>query len=304
MMDALHQAVRGARVRRGFWSPRTCVRYVNGEGFVIEDIANPGLFTPFDPFSHDINATDWEILSDDAPPSGADSLDSVGVAEATVTPLRTAKTTRLGERVIQHGADTLDPHETLELYISRTRPKDAGRLADVLLGRFGDLLHVLGASVSELTQVVDTPIALDLKLLHDIAGRLLLMPIKRRNVIASWSTLLTYLRVQMAGSSVETFRGLFLDTRNQLIADEVLGYGTVSHAPVYPREIIKRALQLGASSVILSHQHPSGDPTPSRPDIEITKQVIDAGKPLGITVYDHIIVGTERTESMKALGLI
>jgi DNA repair protein RadC len=227
-----------------------------------------------------------------------------GASEAVGRGFRPGPAHPLAARAEQFGVGSLSEGETLELYIARSRPNGAGAFAALLLGRFGDLQHVLGASLAELAAVVDRDLALDLKLLHGVAAQILRFPIARRCVLTSWSALLAYLRLQMAGAGVECVRILFLDKKNQLIADEVAGRGTVDHAPVYPREIIKRALELNASALIISHQHPSGDPTPSAADIEITRQVIEAGRALRISVHDHIIVGGDDTISMKALGLI
>ena len=125
----------------------------------------------------------------------------------------------------------------------------------------------------------------------------------KRTVISSWSALLAYARVAMAGAPREQFRVLFLDKKNQLIADEVMNEGTVDHAPVYPREVMRRALEMSASAVILAHNHPSGDPTPSAADVDMTRQVVEAGRALRIAVHDHIVVGREGVASLKALGL-
>ena len=129
-------------------------------------------------------------------------------------------------------------------------------------------------------------------------------PVQKRTVISSWTALLAYVRVALAHEPREQFRVLFLDKKNQLIADETMNEGTVDHAPVYPREVMRRALELSASSLILVHNHPSGDPTPSQPDIDMTRQVIEAGRTLRITVHDHLVVGRDGVASFKALGLI
>jgi DNA repair protein RadC len=136
------------------------------------------------------------------------------------------------------------------------------------------------------------------------ANRLARGEVKRRPLLASWSSVLDYCRAAMAFADKEQFRILFLDKRNQLIADEVQQVGTVDHTPVYPREIVKRALELSATAVILVHNHPSGDPTPSRADIQMTQQIVEVAKPLGISVHDHIIVGKEGHASLKGLRLI
>ena len=146
--------------------------------------------------------------------------------------------------------------------------------------------------------------ATDLKIIHAAAGRLARGEVRKRPVLSSWSSVLDYCRTTMAFSEKEEFRLLFLDKRNQLIADEVQQSGTVDHAPVYPREVVKRALELSATALILVHNHPSGDPTPSRADIQMTQAIIDVAKPLGIAVHDHIIVGKEGHASFKGLRLI
>ncbi|HEY9219625.1 MAG TPA: DNA repair protein RadC, partial [Phenylobacterium sp.] len=176
--------------------------------------------------------------------------------------------------------------------------------ADALLVRFGDLPHVVGASLPELAQVVGTEASVELKLLYEFAGRLLAEPLARRSVLSSWSAVADYLRVRLAGEPREQFRVLFLDRKNALIADEVMGHGTVDHAPVYPREVVRRALELNASALVLAHNHPSGDPTPSSADIEMTRQVVDAARALKIAVHDHLVVGGDQAVSLKGLGLM
>jgi DNA repair protein RadC len=234
-----------------------------------------------------------------------DLFESVsGVAEAPTSTFRPRVANRLAERAELHGFDTLNELETLELFIGRTRPQGAATLAAMLIGRFGDLQHVLGATLEELTIAADRELAVDLKLLHSTASRILMFPMARRDVISSWSSLTAYLRLNMAGAGREEFRCLFLDKRNHLIADEILGRGTVDNAPVYPREVIRRALELNASALILAHQHPSQSTDPSAADIEITRQVVEAAKALRIAVHDHIIVAGDNIASMKALGHI
>ncbi len=151
---------------------------------------------------------------------------------------------------------------------------------------------------------VGAALALDLKLIHEATARMGRGEVARRTVISSWSALLAYARVAMAHAPREQFRVLFLDKKNQLIADEVMGHGTIDHAPVYPREVMRRALEVSASAVILVHNHPSGDPTPSAADIDMTRQVVEAGKPLKIAVHDHLVVGAQGVASFKALGLM
>jgi DNA repair protein RadC len=213
---------------------------------------------------------------------------------------------RLRQRVRMAGFQALHDYEALELMLFRTFPRgDVKPLAKRLLGRFGSLSAVLSATVEELVAVkgVGESCALDLKLVHELAQRIGLEPVARRTVISSWSALLDYVKVALRHEAREQFRVLFLDKKNQLIADETMNTGTVDHAPVYPREIVRRALELSASSLILVHNHPSGDPTPSRADIDMTRQVVDAATPLRITVHDHLVVGREGVASFKALGL-
>ena len=214
---------------------------------------------------------------------------------------------RLRERVANGGFASLHDYEVLELYLFRTFPRgDVKPLAKALLARFGSLSAVLSASVEDLRTVagIGEAAALDLKLVHELAQRIGLEPLSKRTVISSWSALLSYVRVALKHEPREQFRVLFLDKKNQLIADEVMNEGTVDHAPVYPREIVRRALELSASSVILLHNHPSGDPTPSRADIDMTRAIAAAAKPLNIAVHDHLIVGREGVASFKALDLM
>jgi len=214
---------------------------------------------------------------------------------------------RLRERARAGGLAALPDYELLELYLFRSLPRgDVKPLAKTLLGRFGSFAAVLGATVEELKTVpgVGETAAVDLKILHEATLRAGREGITKRPVISSWTALLGYVRVALANESREQFRVLFLDKKNQLIADEVMNHGTVDHAPVYPREVMRRALELSSSNLILLHNHPSGDPTPSRPDIEMTKQIVSAGKALSIVVHDHLVVGRDGVASFKALGLI
>ena len=233
-------------------------------------------------------------------------------AEAWLVASRPAAAHHLGhrERLRERAAAAmaaLPDYELLELFLFRSIPRgDIKPLAKSLLARFGDLAGVLAAPALALTQVkgVGEATALDLKLLHEATLRIGRAEVRKRPVISSWSALLAYAKTALAHEPREQFRVLFLDKKNQLIADEVMNEGTVDHAPVYPREVARRALELAASAVILVHNHPSGDPTPSAADIDMTRQVIDAGRALRITVHDHLVVGREGVASFKALGLI
>ncbi|MBL8774185.1 MAG: DNA repair protein RadC [Phenylobacterium sp.] len=214
---------------------------------------------------------------------------------------------RLRERAEAGGLAALPDYEVLELFLFRSIPRgDVKPLAKQLLARFGSLGGVLGATAEELRTVrgVGEALALDLKLLHEAGLRTAREQVARRTVISSWTALLAYVKTAMAHEAREQFRVLFLDKKNQLIADEVMNRGTVDHAPVYPREVVRRALELSASAIILVHNHPSGDPTPSSPDVEMTRQIVDAARPMRISVHDHLVVGRDGVASLKALGLM
>lgn len=229
----------------------------------------------------------------------------LGEASPAFSPNVSASPVReLRSRAVRHGLQALDETQMLQLLLARAAPRRAAALAERLMGRFGGLAQVLGASLPELRQVVDEPVALELKLLQDAARRMLEFPLRRRSILGSWSAVADYLRISMAGRSRECFRVLYLDKRNGLIADELMGEGTVDHAPVYPREVVRRALELAAVSCCLAHNHPSGDANPSRADIEITRQVVDACRALGITVHDHFLVAGGEVVSFRAAGLM
>ncbi len=214
---------------------------------------------------------------------------------------------RLRLRARRAGPDALPDYELLELFLYRSIPRtDVKPLAKTLLTRFGGLAGVLAASIGDLRQVpgVGEAVALDLKLMQEAALRIGRETLSKRPLISSWSALLAYVRTELAHEPREQFRVLFLDKKNCLIADEMLGSGTVDHAPVYPREVARRALELSASAVILLHNHPSGDPSPSPADIDMTRQIVEALRPLRIAVHDHLVVGRDGVASFKALGLI
>jgi DNA repair protein RadC len=214
---------------------------------------------------------------------------------------------RLRARARAGGLSALPDYELLELYLARSIPRrDVKPLAKALIARFGSLAGVWGAPIEALTGVagVGEAVALDLKLVHEAAQRFARERVEKRTVISSSSALAAYVKVTLAHEPREQFRVLFLDKKNQLIADEVMNRGTTDHAPVYPREVARRALELAASALILLHNHPSGDPTPSSADVQITRQVVEAARALGLSVHDHLVVGRDGIASLKALGLL
>ena len=214
---------------------------------------------------------------------------------------------RLRNRYRDSGDTALADYELLELLLFRLIPRrDTKPIAKALLDRFGTLAAVFGAPAALLQEVkgIGEAVALDLKLIATVGHRVLKSEIKGKQLLASWSAVIDYCHAAMAFEAREQFRILFLDKRNVLIADEVQGAGTVDHTPVYPREVVKRALELSATAIILVHNHPSGDPTPSRADIDMTQMIITTAKPLGITVHDHIIIGKDGHVSFKGLRLI
>lgn len=212
---------------------------------------------------------------------------------------------RLRERFREAGAAALSDYELLELVLFAGMPRrDVKPLAKLLLGKFGSFADVLAASQEKLSEFLGEGAVVQLKIVEAAALRLSRTRLLGKPALSSWSALLDYCSAAMARSETEEFRVLFLDRKNALIADEVQSHGTVDHAPVYPREIIKRALALNASALILAHNHPSGDPTPSRADIEMTREIAEAARALRIAVHDHIVIGRGGTASFKALGLL
>jgi DNA repair protein RadC len=214
---------------------------------------------------------------------------------------------RLKVRFAEGGPDAVPDYELLEMVLFRAiRRGDTKMLAKDLLRRFGTFAEVLAADPARLMEVngVGEAVAMDIKIVHAAALRLMKGQVINRPVLATWKTILDYVKAAMAFNDIEQFRVLFLDKKNQLIADEVQQEGTVDHTPVYPREVVKRALELGASAIVLVHNHPSGDPTPSMADIDMTKKVIDAGSRLGVAVHDHIIVGRKGHVALRQQGLI
>ena len=214
---------------------------------------------------------------------------------------------RLRQRFREAGPAGLADYELLELFLFRLLPRrDTKPVAKALLQRFGSLSEVFGAPPALLEEIdgIGESVALDIKATAALAQRMLKDDLKARQLLGSWDAVLGYCRSAMAFEQREQFRILFLDKKNCLIADEVQQTGTVDHTPVYPREIVRRALELSATALILVHNHPSGDPTPSRADIDMTKTVVETAKPLGIAVHDHIIIGRQGHASLRGLGLM
>ena len=214
---------------------------------------------------------------------------------------------RLRDRFLSGGAAALPDYELLELVLFRAIPRqDVKPLARALIDAFGDFNRVIAAPVAALKQVkgVGDAVITEVKIVEAAAHRMARSKIMARHVVSSWDALLDYCHTVMAHRDTEQFRILYLDTKNTLIADEEQARGTIDHVPVYPREVVKRGLELNAASLILVHNHPSGDPTPSQADIAMTAQIEAAARALGITVHDHLIIGKSRELSFRAEGLI
>jgi DNA repair protein RadC len=232
---------------------------------------------------------------------------SKGFADAGAKPHYLGHRERLRERFRQAGSDALPDYELLELVLFRAVARaDTKPLAKALVDRFGSFAEVISAAPERLKEVkgVGDAIVTELKLIHAGALRLMKGEVRKRTALSSWPLVLDYCRASMAFAEKEQFRILFLDRKNQLIADEVQQEGTVDHTPIYPREVIKRALELSASAIILVHNHPSGDPTPSIADIDMTRKIIEAGEKLGVAIHDHIVIGRSGHASFKSLKLI
>jgi DNA repair protein RadC len=214
---------------------------------------------------------------------------------------------RLRERFLTGGPDAVPDYELLELVLFRAIPRqDVKPLARRLLDAFGDFNGVLSASPDRIAEVegAGEAVAVEFKIVEAAAHRLSRARVLGRQVISSWDALLDYCHTVMSHRTTEHFRILFLDRKNTLIADEEQARGTVDHVPVYPREVVKRALELNASALILVHNHPSGDPTPSQADIAMTAQIRTAAEALGLTLHDHIIIGKSREQSFRASGML
>lgn len=214
---------------------------------------------------------------------------------------------RLRARFKKAGIDGVQDYELLELVLFRAIPRrDVKPLAKELIKTFGGFAEAIAAPIERLKEVkgVSENVAQELKIVQAASIKLSQARVLKRPVISSWNDLLSYCRAAMADEKTELFRILFLDKKNVLIADEVQQRGTVDHTPVYPREVVKRALELGASAIILVHNHPSGDPTPSRADVDMTNQIVKAAAALNIRIHDHLVIGHEKYASFKTLGLL
>ncbi|HEX4158576.1 MAG TPA: DNA repair protein RadC [Rhizomicrobium sp.] len=230
-----------------------------------------------------------------------------GLSDCEATPHYFGHRDRLRERLLERGAESLADYELMELVLFAAIPRrDVKPLAKQLIDRFGSFADAIAAPPERLKQfkwLTGKGVA-QLKIVEAAAVRLAKTRVIGKTALSSWNALLDYCAAAMARATEEQFRVLFLDRKNVLIQDKVMNRGTVDHAPVYPREIVKLALELSASALILVHNHPSGDPTPSRADIEMTREVVEAARALRIAVHDHIVIGRNGTASFKALGLL
>ena len=214
---------------------------------------------------------------------------------------------RLRARFLKGGDDAVADYELLELVLFRAIPRrDVKPLAKQLLKQFGTFSAVMTAPPHRLRKIdgIGDSVIAEFKIVNAAALKLAQGQIMDRPALSSWSALLDYCQASMAYNATEQFRILFLDRKNILIADEIQQEGTVDHTPVYPREVVKRALELGASALILVHNHPSGDPTPSQADIDMTRQIIAAARPLKIDIHDHLIIGRGEHVSFRSTGLL
>lgn len=213
---------------------------------------------------------------------------------------------RLRQRLIEAGAENLPDYELMEILLFANDPRrDVKPLAKELIDRFGSFADAVSASPDALrgAGLRDPAVAL-LKAVREAALRLARAELRERSVLGSWDKLLDYCKAHIAHGTIEEFHLLFLDRKNGLIAHERQQRGTVDHTPVYPREVVKRALELNASALILVHNHPSGDPTPSKADISVTREIVKAAAPLNLTVHDHLIIGRGRHTSLREMGLL
>ena len=248
---------------------------------------------------------DKAFMTDAAPPSAKAAQDK-RPGKGTTEPDHAGHRQRVRERFLKARGELAD-YELIELLLFAAMPRrDVKPIAKALLKRFGSFAGVLNADVRSLTEIngMGETAAISLIAVREAAVRLLQSDILEQPVLGNWQSLMDYVRAAMAHGKKEQFRILFLNRKNVLIADELQQEGTVDHTPVYPREVIKRALDLGASALILVHNHPSGDPTPSQADIEMTRELQSAGDKLGIQLHDHIVVSKNGNTSFKTLGLL
>jgi DNA repair protein RadC len=214
---------------------------------------------------------------------------------------------RMRTRLLIAGPEALADHELLEMVLFLALPRrDTKPIARLLLDRFGSFARAVAAPLADLRRIegLGDAGAAALKTVQAAALRLARAEVLHRPVLANWDRLMEYLNAEMAREPVEQFRVLFLDARNRLLADEAQGHGTVNHTPVYPREVVKRALELRATALILVHNHPSGDPTPSHEDVQMTQQVQQAAQALALALHDHVVIGNGRWLSFRREGLI
>lgn len=214
---------------------------------------------------------------------------------------------RLRERFMAGGANAMPDYELLELILFRAVPRqDVKPIAKRLLKRFGDFNRVMAAAPARLAEVegVGDAVVREIKIVEAAAHRMARSKVLEQPVLSSWGDLMIYCKTVMAHRETEQFRALYLDRKNLLIADEMQAEGTVNHVPVYPREVVKRGLELNASALILVHNHPSGDPTPSQPDIEMTRSIVWAADSVGLMLHDHVVIGKGKDVSFRELGLM
>lgn len=222
----------------------------------------------------------------------------------TTLPCRRPSRARLRDLAARFGPAFLQDVEIIQLQLAGRDRTGTFALARRLVERFGGLPGVLAADPAELRLHVSEETIVNLKILREAAARVSLSALAARPVMSSFGAVADFFRAKLRGVPREEFWVAFLDKKNHLILVEALSVGTVDHAPVYPREVLRRALEVGATALVLAHNHPSGDPEPSRPDIDMTRVIVEAGKVLGVLVHDHLIVGSERIESFRALGLL
>src|SRR3569833_319123 len=233
--------------------------------------------------------------------------DGAGFFRPAARPDQLGHRERLRERFLEGGADAMPDYELMELVLfAAIQRRDVKPLAKTLIDRFGSFAEAIAAPRARLLEVdgIGESVVTQLKIVEAAALRLAKGKVLNRPALSSWNALLDYCTAAMARAPHEEFRVLFLDRKNILIADDVQTKGTIDHTPVYPREIVKRALELGASAIILVHNHPSGDPTPSRQDIEMTREITAAAKARKIAVHDHLVIGRSGHASFKSLGLL